>query len=213
MVHMLYAGQGIEVSHMNRAQGTSELPRKVLVAAIAIMGAGYAAAMVWLGGAEGVMPRTDSGTSVSTGSAIDVPAGMETTLAARVGQVVPNLDELFVFPAADGQGFTVSMTISYVGDQAPTDQQIKRDVDALFPASYNSHEPVEDVEAYFSFNGDILAGAEMGKSAYRALSAATTSNQGSLADLLAHAKVVTTEGSDTSWMEVDSTVPTGGSGT
>lgn len=186
---------------MNQVTLHNPLTRRVLLSATLVFSVAYMCAAAWLSSAEGLHSEAN-GTNVSTAGALDVPPGMEQQLAKKIGAVVPQLDELFVFPAADNNGFTVSMTVDFIGDQAPSKQQIKQDMNEIFPAAYSSGQPVEDVEVYFSFNGEIMAGAEMGDSAYHTLASATSSD-GSLADALSHAKVVTTEGPNTSWMEVD----------
>ncbi len=196
---------------MDQATLAKPWSRRLLLGAIAALGITYTGAVAWLGGAEGMSTQA-SGTQVTNAAALDVPPGMEQTLAKKIGALVPQMDELFVFPAADNNGFTVSMTLDYVGDEAPSTQQIKHDMNLIFPAAYSSSEPVEDVEVYVTFNGEIIAGAEMGDAAYKSL-AAETSSQGSLADALEHAKMVTVEGPDTSWMQVEETVPGSGSGT
>ncbi|MCF8564819.1 hypothetical protein LLE49_08760 [Alicyclobacillus tolerans] len=144
---------------------------------------------------------TTQGTSVG-----DVSNQVVADIAKQLG-VVGGLNDLVVLPVSGGQSYMVSATVDLADHSLSTAQwnaMVKKDVPVFFAGAFKAGSSIEDAQVYFMVNGQIVAGAGLGKSAYQALSSEVSTGQSGFDAMLSSAPMVTTQGASQRWFQVSS---------
>lgn len=160
-------------------------------------------------GASSVVTGAGLGTTPTTASATpaDVPDATVQKVASSVSDVV-GLNELVVLPSADGKGVTVSAMVDLGDHSAPRSTwlpQVRRAVQQYLYGVYQSGAVVENAQVYFTQNGEIVAGAGLGKQAYLSMAAEASTGQSNFVQTLESQPTVTNEGTKDSWFETQTT--------
>lgn len=166
-----------------------------------LVGGSHVAPSVLAGGSSG----TTQNATLQTPA--DVPDTTVQKIASGV-KGVAGLNELVVLPSADGQGVTISAMVDLGDHSAPRSiwyPQVRSAVQQYFYGIYQSGENVESAQVYFTQNGEIVAGAGLGKQAYVGIAAEASTGQSGLAQALESQPTVTNEGSKDSWFETQTT--------
>jgi hypothetical protein len=154
-----------------------------------------------------VQGATVQGTEAFTNT--DVSDKVVQQLATSLSNIVSNDDELAVLPMTGGTGYTVSTTISV--DDVPSSQDwrqaVSQDITQYFTDIYGQSQPVENAQVYFTKDGQIVAGAGLGKQVYGQLVATASTDGGGFVQSLQAQPVRTQQGAMDSWVEIEEESP------
>jgi hypothetical protein len=192
---------------------------RVGAAMVVVLGAAYAildtrlmqgdpSIAAWVSSGEFSLATAVQSAFQST-SAGNVPDAAVAAITNHVGQV-QGLNELVVTPADTGQGYDVSATVDLGENPAVSyaawSKTVKQDVPAYFQDVFGSGQPVQEAEVYFLLDGNLVAGAALGASAYQALGTEVSTSgasQSAWVSTLASEPVVEDAGPNTRWFELE----------
>lgn len=178
-----------------------------LVAVFCIAYALIAARLIPTDGTQGktLLPESMSTASFTSGGG-NVPDSAVRAIASQLGQLRGSNPELVVAPAMTGSSYDVSATVD-VGEDASVPASawtatVKHDVPVYFAGVFGSGQPIEQAEVYFTVGGQIVAGAALGKSSYKALVASTAAGGSGWLATLSSLPAVTGQGAGNRWFEI-----------
>lgn len=140
----------------------------------------------------------------------DVPSSVETAVVSRL-QNVKGANELVVTPSSSGAGYDVSATVDLGDDEnisyGTWAAMVKQDLPSYFEGVFGSGQPIQQADVYFLLDGQIVAGAALGATAYQTIDSATSANGSNWVTAMAGLPVDTTEGPNARWFEMEPTGP------
>lgn len=146
----------------------------------------------------------------SSSSSSDVSDAVVAKVAQSLSNVLGDNDELVVLPATGSTGVTVSATITLDGgDPSSTNwkQTVSDDIGQYFTDIYTLTQPIENAQVYFLQNGQLVAGAEVGRQVYKQLTDTTGTGSGGFVQSLAAQPVRTNQGAMDSWVQFNEDTP------
>jgi hypothetical protein len=143
-------------------------------------------------------------------SGLDVPASVETDIMDRLTKAVNGLDEVVILPMNHSSGYQVTATVNlgYPSDFDPVLAKplITKSADQFFQSIYSSHEPIVDAQIYYQSNGVTVAGAGLGRDAYRKLSEGVFHGGGEIVSAISTATDSASGSTEDEWFEISEKV-------